>query len=757
MAATPHNIPILGWFEMPTLVEENFFVQSASRHGKFLVGGEFVPNISFLSSLPAPGQFNQRRIVPPPPALAEDGIYVNFAVPDGDNLDFIGGKMNAIWQDKVRGTMPITWSINPLLTELAPAILDYYYVNASEKDSFVAAPSGGGYLYPGFTPDDDLQEYLARAKNAMFAADLDTVWLLNSFRAYEIPYTEETLETYCTSLAPRGILLDYADQAVTRDVWMQEGQGVAAPVMRSTHLWSGMNNLIGKMMADIDAAPSRPHFFIVTVYPWTVELGDAVKALETLQKRYGDRVHAVSIENALSLVAQAFVDEARSALSDVQAQPLAAIDFWDHDAAISEMSQAVDHLSRQETSLAGLHAYLSLEKARRALATGVVLFLAIVIVAFLAMALLLGKPAKHERGARMAGARRWLAPGVGISALFFLFFAGLQKTMDYNFWTYASVFVAGALIVFAPRLQSLLEKSYGRNAWPVEASILAASGLFLLWEPWAFVPFACSTAMLLCRFMSGTARGKDAIFFGLGIGGTAFIRFDWISLAILTCLVAFLAHTLRPIAPPRPSGGKKEIATGVTFAATTLTLMVVWIVLYQNRYFAEKMNGGLDLQRALALIALVAAPVLALVAWKVMEPIRRMDAILTLSVATALWVVLWFAQGLLIVSCLVMALAVLMAWSFLSASSRVKWTGAMTARFASNLLILGTIVVVLVRFPAIVYSLYVVRNLPVAVEYILYTPPLLMIFATIDVIQTEALFRAARRGPGPSAEASEDA
>jgi len=746
LAATPHDIPILGWFEMPTLTEENFLIQQASRYGKFFVGGEFVPNLSCLSALGPPELLRQKRTIPPPPTLADDGIYVNFAVPDGDNLDFVSGKMHDLWQDGARGSVPITWSISPLLVDLAPSLLDYYYFSASGSDSFVAAPSGSGYIYPGFTPGDDLREYLERAKRKMVSADLDTIWLLNSFRAYEIPYDEDVLEAYTTTLAPRGILLDYADQAVTRDVWMQGSQGSAASVISSTHLWSGVNNLIGKMMADIDAAPSSPHFFLVTIYPWTIGIGDGVKTIETIRNRYGDRVHTVSIENLLSLVTQSFLEEASKTISDIDAQPFSAIDFWDRNAAVDELGKAFDHLARGETSLAGYHAYLSLEMGRRALATGTILFLAIVMVALLSLLLVIGRFRRRAGGGLYASTRSWLLQGVASAALFYLFFGGLQKALDCNFWTYASVFIGGALIIFTPRLQSLIEKAHGRNAWPVEATVLAASGLFLLWEPWAFVPFACAIAMLLFRLMGKIGRETLVLFFGLGVAAAAIIEFDWISLAVFGSIVAILCHLLRPVAPSVAPGGRKEGTTGVSFAATTLALMVVWTMLYQNRYFSEKMNGGLDLLHGLSAIALVAAPVIAIVAWRNIASSRRIDAVLTLLLTTALWVALWFAQGLIIVSALIAAMAVLVSWSFISASSRVDWTAAATTKFTANLLILGAVVLILIRLPGVVYSLYVVRGLPAAVEYILYTPPLLMIFALIDIVQTEALFRAARRG-----------
>jgi len=148
----------------------------------------------------------------------------------------------------------------------------------------------------------------------------------------------------------------------------------------------------------------------------------------------------------------------------------------------------------------------------------------------------------------------------------------------------------------------------------------------------------------------------------------------------------------------------------------------------------------------LAYLALVAAPLIACVIWGAMRQSRRVDALILLTGTSILWVALWLSQGTMIFAILVMAIAVMICWSHISAASRLKWTDSVLARFVPRLLILGTIVVVLVRMPAIVYSLYIMR-LPLPVEYILYTPALLMIFATLDIVQTEALVRAVKRTP----------
>ena len=231
LRATPRGIPVLGWFRSPTMMEENAFVQLASREGKVLVGAEDVPNLSLLSA------FGRDEVAPQAPAAVgsislEDTVYAVVAVPDGDNVGFASGTMWDLWHSPVRGTMPIAWSLGPLLADLAPPLLEYYGGTATAGDRIVAAPSGAGYLYPDNTGPGDLAPYLASSKRYLDATGMDVVWLLNTFPASETPYRSETLSAYVDALRPRALVLDYDDQPKTRDAWMQSGDAASAPVIR---------------------------------------------------------------------------------------------------------------------------------------------------------------------------------------------------------------------------------------------------------------------------------------------------------------------------------------------------------------------------------------------------------------------------------------------------------------------------------------------------------------------------------------------
>ncbi len=322
LAATPRGIPILGWFPSPTLTEENAFVQLASSYGKPIFGSQAVPNLSVLTAYGRNAVRSQP--VPPPAPSLENKTYVVVAVPDGDNLDFVSGRMRTLWAEPERGTFPIAWSLSPLLADLAPPYLDYYYSTATADDRFVLGPSGAGYLYPDYLGPGDLGPYLEMTSRYANETGMDVAWLLNAFVASEIPYQPGTLSAYVDALHPRGIVLDYDDQAKTQDQWMQAGATAEAPVIRSTQMWTTFDNLYAKVGAAMAAWGPGPQFLWITVYTFRFDLRDAATMVQGLSDRTGGNLVVVTPEQLFTLMEEDFVARAQAQLAAMRADPFAA-------------------------------------------------------------------------------------------------------------------------------------------------------------------------------------------------------------------------------------------------------------------------------------------------------------------------------------------------------------------------------------------------------------------------------------------------
>lgn len=116
----------------------------------YLVSAHYA-NGSFWSSFPdktytqAPGHALQ----------AQPGkIYISILWSDGDNIAFDQNQIFNLWHDPARGTVPVTTLLNPLLQELNPPLLDWYYSKLSADDELIAGSIGIQFIsMKGFKDD----------------------------------------------------------------------------------------------------------------------------------------------------------------------------------------------------------------------------------------------------------------------------------------------------------------------------------------------------------------------------------------------------------------------------------------------------------------------------------------------------------------------------------------------------------------------------------------------------------------------------
>ena len=66
------------------------------------------------------------------------------------------------WTAPGRGSVPISWGVNPRIGREFPALLQFYAATARSNDSFFAGCSGNGYAYP-FNMADNFPAYASQA------------------------------------------------------------------------------------------------------------------------------------------------------------------------------------------------------------------------------------------------------------------------------------------------------------------------------------------------------------------------------------------------------------------------------------------------------------------------------------------------------------------------------------------------------------------------------------------------------------------
>lgn len=126
----------MGW-----VPNENNDVAWLSQYGIPVLASDYYLNGSLYSGGTTPIDV---PAIPTPPPL-QNKIYVCFFLSDGDNIAFMQHKMQSLWKDAARGSVPIGWTTSPLACDIDPGMLNYYWSTATTNDCLVAGPSGAGY------------------------------------------------------------------------------------------------------------------------------------------------------------------------------------------------------------------------------------------------------------------------------------------------------------------------------------------------------------------------------------------------------------------------------------------------------------------------------------------------------------------------------------------------------------------------------------------------------------------------------------
>ena len=722
LAAAPRGIPILGWFNSPTLTEENSFVQMASAEGKFVVGVQDVPNLSVLTALGRNETHRQVSPTAPPPRVLEDKTYVVLGIPDGDNLDFAAGRMWDLWSEPVRGTLPFAWSLNPLLVDLAPPLLDRYYDSATPLDRFLASPSGAGYLYPDYTGPGDLPSFVNFTKRYLDAADMDVVWLLNAFAASEISYSSARLSAYVDGSRPAGIVLDYDDQPRTRDAWMQPGTQAIAPVIRSTHFWTTADNALGKIETAIDSGSGGPDFLWLTVYTFRFDLNDAQALVGELSRRMGGNLEVVTPSAFFDLLRADFVRTAQSRLGAMEGDPIASILFSGMmESARARLQEAEASISVGDTNRAAYSSYLGLEDLRSVSSAETLLASLLVVLVAAALAVVAHRSSRSED--RPPERLRFGVLLITTAAVALLVFA-LREALDQNFWTYPTILVAVAIAGIHRPLRRWLDRAYAVRA-PTAAALAALVFVALAIRTSAAFPLAVIGVLLaidayLARHPGTSSEVLLGLAFGTAIGFVG--GFDLPTFAAVSILLVIPTLTVNgPPVRSTPGRPRSALIPGFVLALSLTPLSVAY---YYSLALRLEFQGGALLTTAGALLVL--APTLALVARRThprIDPVVSEVAGLALAVVFSGLVLL--SHGAVPTILALLGLFASLSYAAVAALNRFVAHGGQLGRVLATSILFLPLIVLFIRMPPIVISLTIAR-LPEAVESALYAPTVLI-------------------------------
>lgn len=192
LSSMPAGSAYMGWW-----TEEQAGVMLASEYGISTVASDWSTNLSVFAGM-------SRKVnvkpVPAKPAL-DNKIYLTFIMSDGDNLQYMEHKMKEHWDNPDRGSVPIGWTVSPVVLDAAPSMLNYYYNTATHNDCLISGPSGIGYTYPNYwNNQDDLNNFVSMSNDYCSRAGLKVITIWNTITGGINPNVGESFADHAPSL-----------------------------------------------------------------------------------------------------------------------------------------------------------------------------------------------------------------------------------------------------------------------------------------------------------------------------------------------------------------------------------------------------------------------------------------------------------------------------------------------------------------------------------------------------------------------------
>ena len=253
------------------------------------------PVIPALPNIPARAEAVALPDTPAGPSKA----YLSFTISDGDNLQYNQHRMAQLWQDPVRGTIPIGWTISPALVRAAPALAAYYTRTATPNDELVAGPSGAGYILPSCWPAAHLPAFLQRTGQLMQAMNLHVIEVLDTGLLFSQAFINQNVQqAFVKALAPFGIRGVLSGSGQTRSSWKNIA---GVPILQNLGLAGSVDKAVS-LVRNATLKSGNAQFLHVYIVAWTMTPSDLKRVIQQL----GNEYEIVTPGKLLALIASGF-------------------------------------------------------------------------------------------------------------------------------------------------------------------------------------------------------------------------------------------------------------------------------------------------------------------------------------------------------------------------------------------------------------------------------------------------------------------
>lgn len=271
----PSDTLVIGWAGADV---EGDYVKSVSSAGKSVVCTDWgYANGSLWGGFQKFVSSEKQPVIPEKYPVSNDTTYVAFCVSDGDAWHYSARDLLSFWNQDVRGSVPIGWTVPALFSEASPLMLRYLYNTKSDSDEFIQGPSGYGYVYAGKMPEEAYDNYLKKSKVIMTVMGLNMVnyWDQSSGSNSMTGDNLDIIKKYAEQVKPAAIFRGhdgdgsyYMDgkTAIIQEVGNNSGAGTK----------SAQDIIDAVIRMKEKSTSGKPTFVMVNVEAW----GDGVSSIQ---------------------------------------------------------------------------------------------------------------------------------------------------------------------------------------------------------------------------------------------------------------------------------------------------------------------------------------------------------------------------------------------------------------------------------------------------------------------------------------------
>lgn len=282
----------LGWF-----IDEPSGVAMTSKVAMTVLASDLFSNLEVFAAVPTSAPLPPQKAVPAALTPQVDKVYVSFTISDGDNLQYCERRLQLIWNNSERGSLPLGWTISPVLLQAAPSLAAYYASTATASDELIAGPSGAGYMFPSFWPSQNLPAFLEQTGQLMQQMHLSLLEILDStplessglpvlggLRATGQEFSNEQLQQqFVQTLAPYGVTGLLSGSGTHHPEWkLVDGM----PIYRNLGLASSASQAVSMITGAASSMGQRPLFLNVYIMAWSMTPADIKQVVQQLGSGY---------------------------------------------------------------------------------------------------------------------------------------------------------------------------------------------------------------------------------------------------------------------------------------------------------------------------------------------------------------------------------------------------------------------------------------------------------------------------------------